>query len=233
MLCMLMIASALQACGSQVPTPENSAWSGLADALTSARSDPTQNVALSQLGWYLKVQLPDSPPAILAFGYLDQQTTPPTEVWFSGAEQYVKLRAGHLVTTHGLPGVNWHNAVTDSPLPDWSQITTSGHAFQRVRSTMPHYDVGIREQLRIVRSKAPPQPVATLMPGATDEKARHWQWFSETVVSSNRQPLPDALYATAHIRGVTVVAYYRQCLTADYCLSMMRWPQLESEPHPW
>lgn len=225
-------ATALSGCGTTTPTPENSAWAGLASALGGSGSDPTQAAQLSPTTWYLKVQIPDTPPALLAFGYLETQTSPPTEVWFSGAGQFIKLRAGRIVATHGL-ATNWKNASVDPGWPEWSTLSKNAAVFTRTRSTLPNYDFGIRETLQIAAISKPAAPVSGLMPGADNGKSTHWRWFEESVLSSTRQKLPSAVFATAHVKGVTVVAYSQQCLSENLCLHIMRWPQLESEPHPW
>lgn len=230
---LLLLAACLPGCGSLVPTPENSAWTELANTLTTTRPDPTQSASLNTASWYLKVQAPDSPPALLAFGYLEPQTTPPTEVWFSGSGQYIKLRAGRIVATFGLSGTNWQNTHVNPAWPEWSAVSQGGSTLTRTRSTLPAYHFGIQEQLRIDAIDKPTQALASLMPGATDDKAHNWRWFRESVVSRDGNPLPPSLFATAYIQGTVVVAFSRQCLSEDFCLQLMRWPQLESEPHPW
>lgn len=220
----------ISGCGTSTPSPENSAWEGLVSSFSS--TDPTQGAPLNPSGWYLKVQAPDSPPALLAFGYSESHTNPPTEVWFSGGGQYVKIQAGRIVATHGLP-IDWKDARAEPGWPHWSEVAKKEVRATRIRSNQTNYDYGVRDEIRISSSPPPNTPISTLVPGAGDAQTKHWRWFEETVVNSTRQKLPPSQFATAHIGGVTVVAYSRQCLAENYCLHLMRWPQLDSETHPW
>lgn len=193
--------------------------------------DPTATIELSPATWYLKVQVPGTPPALLVFGYLEQHTTPPTEVWFSGSGQFIKLRAGRVVATHGL-NINWQDVAATPDWPQWNQVPTNGIGFTRLRSTVQDYDAGIREFVHLAPIDAPPNEVSTLIPGASDTKAAQWRWYSESVLSSPRVKLPPAIFATAKVQDYTVVAYSQQCLSDTFCLHIMRWPQLEGAPQP-
>lgn len=232
-LALTLLATGLHGCGSATPSPENSAWEGLALSLNGTRADATTQVALSPTTWYLKVQATNSPPALLAFGFVEPNTTPPTEVWFSGGNQYIKIRAGRVAGTYGLPGTNWKDVSANPAWPQWAAMAKGAGNFTRTRSTMPGYDQGIQELVEIAAIAKPSEPVSTLIAGASDAKAQNWRWYRERVVASPRSRLPDAIFATAYLNGSAIVAYSQQCLTENYCLKMMRWPQLESEPHPW
>lgn len=228
-----IVALCLHACSSNAPSPENSAWAGLTLTLRGASVDPTSQIQLSPLGWYLKVQAPDSPPTILAFGYVEQHTSPPIEVWYSGSAQYVKIQEGRIVGTHGLPNVNWKEVIATPALPKWASLTGAPTIYKRKRSTSAQYDYGIEDEIAVITTAAPEQPLSSLMAGANDTKARNWRWYREKSITSSRPKLPDSVFATAHIRGATIVVFSKQCLAENYCLTLMRWPQLESEPHPW
>jgi Group 4 capsule polysaccharide lipoprotein gfcB, YjbF len=221
----------ISGCASTAPTPENSAWTGLLDSFQINSSDPTASVPLSLATWYLKVQVPDTPPALMAFGYLEAHTNPPTEVWFSGGGQIIKIREGRVVATHGLT-VDWKDVSSPLGWPQWPAETNVETHYTRIRSTMPGYDVGIREHMRVTLISAPSTPVSKLIPGASDLKVSQWRWYREEVVSSPRSKLPHAIFATAKVQGTTVVAYSQQCLSETFCLHIMRWPQLESVPQP-
>lgn len=227
----LPLTIALGGCASSTPTPENSAWEGLFTSFSFTRTDPTSNVALSPFSWYLKVQDPASPPVLLAFGYLEQHTTPPTEVWYSGSGQSIKIRDGRIVSTQGLE-VDWKDVSSAPSWPLWPSVPPQGTTITRTRSAMPEYDMGIQETLRIFPTAKPVSLLTDSITGASDEKAAHWRWYAESVASSTRTRLPDAVFATANVRGTTVVAYSKQCLSDTYCLHIMRWPQLESTPTP-
>lgn len=217
-------------CASNVPTPENTAWTNLVNSMSSERSDTTASVPLSPATWYLKVQVPGTPPALLVFGYLESHTTPPTEVWFSGGGQFIKIQSGRVVGTYGLP-VNWQDVAASPDWPEWSAMSNSGRAYTRTRSDLSVYEVGIREQMRLTPVAAPGKPISTIMPGATDSKSANWRWYQEEVISGQgTQPLPPALFATATLQGSTFVAFSHQCLSESFCLRIMRWPQLESTP---
>lgn len=234
LLASALIIFGLQACGSASPSPENSAWSGVLLSFNGTRTDPTAQFALSPTTWYLKVQATDSPPALLAFGFIEPRaSTASTEVWLSGAGQYIKLQEGRVVGTHGIPGTNWSNVTATPGWPQWSAVAQGPVRFTRARTTMPGYDQGIEETLEVSAIAPPAEAVSSLIAGASDAKASHWRWYRETVISSRRPQLPDAIYATAYLNGSAMVVYSQQCLTNTYCLKMMRWPQLESEPHPW
>lgn len=228
-----LLATTLLGCGSTSPSPENSAFAGLALTLQANSTDPTQNVALNPVGWYMKVQATNTYPALLTFAYIEPKSGPKTEVWISGASQYVKLQEGHIVASMGLPGLNWKSASAEPTWPEWAAVANArSQTYTRVRSTLPLYDFGIRELLELSPTPPPHVPLANLLAGASDEKARHWRWYREKVLSSPRATLPDAIFATARIQGSTLVVYSEQCLSEDFCIKMMRWPQLESEPQP-
>lgn len=214
-----------------VATPENSAWTNLINSVSGESLDPTASVPLSPATWYLKVQVPDTPPALLVFGYLEPHTTPPTEVWFSGGGQFIKIRSGRVVATHGL-AVNWQDVSATPDWPLWTDVAHNGKSYTRIRSALPSYDSGIRELMHLTPLALPEVPVSGLMPGAADGKAAQWRWYKEEVISSPRSKLPPALFATATVQGLTVVAFSQQCLSESYCLHIMRWPQLESTPQP-
>lgn len=216
-------------CASNAPTPENSAWAGLLDSFQNNGLDPTASVPLSSATWYLKVQVPNTAPALMAFGYLDTHTNPPTEVWFSGGGQIIKILAGRVVATHGLT-VDWKNVFSPLGWPQWPSESSLETNYTRIRSTMPGYDIGIREHMRVTLISAPSTPVSKLIPGASDLKATQWRWYREEVVSGPRPKLPHSFFATAIVQGTTVVAYSKQCLSDSFCLHIMRWPQLESAP---
>lgn len=235
LLALATIFLGLQACGSAAPSPGNSLLTGLALSINGTQTDSTTQFTLNPSTWYLKVQATDSPPALMAFGFIEepQASTPSSEVWFSGASQYIKLQEGRVVGTYGIPGVNWSHVTVTPGWPQWSSSALRPSRFTRTRTTMPGYDQGIEETLEVEAIDKPRDTVSSLIAGASDAKAHHWRWYQENVISSRRNQLPTTIFATAYLNGSAIVVYSQQCLTETYCLKMMRWPQLESEPHPW
>jgi hypothetical protein len=174
---------------------------------------------------YLRVEVQGYPPALLVLGYIDPHPTGAIEVWYSAQREVIKTQNGRVVATAGLP-IDWTAVRFVSTPPPWDQVPQQSLQFQRSRDEMPGYRYGIVEQVQWVPvSGVPAIPLVATLPMAT---ANTYQWFQESVkATQGGAALPDAWFAWGKHRGDWTVVYSHQCLTADFCLRLQRWPVRE------
>jgi hypothetical protein len=112
--------------------------------------------------------------------------------------------------------------------PAWPTVSEAGARFTRQRDAMPGYRFGITEQMNLRAWPAlPPVELPSTLPA---DKATSYRWFRESVlpIAGEVAPaLPDAWFAWGRHRGVDQIVYSEQCLSADFCLQLQRWPLLE------
>lgn len=179
-------------------------------------SPPPRN---SQLN-YLRAHLGQRE-VYLALGYVDPLPEGPTEVWYSGSGEVLRIRQGRIVGTTGLT-TDWR-AVRFAAQPSWAALASRPDTpvrFTRERDLMPGYRFGVRDEVRI----------AAIAPPARSRMAQQHaapvQWFEErsTTVPA-RDALPPARFAVTRVDdgGEPQVVYSEQCLTRDLCLSLERW----------
>lgn len=182
---------------------------------SSASLPPPQNSQYT----YLRVHL-GGREVYLALGYVDPLPEGPTEVWYSGSGEVVRMRQGRIVGTTGL-STDWRS-VRFSAEPAWTAPASGGAdvlaRFTRERDLMPGYRAGVRDEI---------QRVAIAPPARSDLTPQYpapLQWFEErsTTVPANAA-LPPARFAVTRIDGQPQVVYSEQCLTQDLCLSLERW----------
>lgn len=166
----------------------------------------------------------------LALGYVDALPEGPTEVWYSGAGEVVRLRNGRIVGTTGLT-TDWR-AVRFSSEPAWQAAPqrrstdandTLGEpvaSFSRERDMMPGYMHGVRDRVLQIVIAAPSQSNMRQTHGSG--QALHW--FEERSTSvPNAAAVRPARFAVAEIEGRPQVVYSEQCLTRALCMSLERW----------
>ena len=165
---------------------------------------------------YMRVTV-DGRPIPMVLGFIDGPASAPTDVWYTGMHEVLRLRDGMITGTAGMP-VNWVD-VHYSAWPTWSQTPQT---ITRTRDLQPGYRFGLHDTLRI----APiPTPSSSRLIGIAPESLR---WFSVTDLTHHRQ----MLYA---VRGTTHphVVYGEQCLDAKLCLTWQDWrpPQIHPAVH--
>lgn len=179
---------------------------------------------------YLRVEVEGHPPGLMVLGYEDPHPLGVIEVWYSGTRETLRLQNGRVV---GLTGAlqDWHTIAGQSPAPHWPSITAQGAHYERRRDHMPGYRFGLVEHLQV---SAWPGPPPLKLPAALhNSHARGYQWYRETAeLRQGREPsaLPDAWFAWGKHRGQDTVVYSEQCLSATYCLKLLRWPLLDDAP---
>lgn len=177
---------------------------------------------------YLRVQLEGFPAAMLVLGYVDAHPLGPIEVWYSARGDVLRLQNGRITATTGLP-LDWSAVQFDGVPQLWGAVGQGGATFTRVRSEMPSYRFGIIEQVWVhpvpglVKADLPFAVPASLSP----EKMATYHWFRESVAQGSPGALPDSWFALGKHLGQSTVVYSRQCLSADYCLHLQRWPVQE------
>ncbi|WP_027730617.1 YjbF family lipoprotein [Variovorax paradoxus] len=153
----------------------------------------------------------------LVLGYVDPHPEGPTEVWYSGSGETVRLRNGRLVATAGLT-TDWR-AVRLANTPAWAKATTTTTTrFQRERDLMPGYRSGIRDD---IEQRPIEPPTDSLLAGRPASSLR---WIEER--SSTRPAsasLPPARFGLAQVGDKLEAVYSEQCLSRDLCLSFERW----------
>ena len=174
---------------------------------------------------YLRLEVQGFPPALLVLGYVDPHPMGEIEVWYSAQREVIKTQNGRVVATAGLP-VDWTAVHFVTAPPSWAPAPQQSLQFQRIRDEMPGYRYGMAEQVEWAPvSGVPAIPLVATLPMAT---ANTYQWFRESAkATKDGVALPDAWFAWGKHRGDWAVVYSHQCLTADFCLRLQRWPVRE------
>jgi hypothetical protein len=147
----------------------------------------------------------------------------PTEVWYSGTREVVRLRDGRVTGVSGFTP-EWRN-VELRGAPAWAQLAgrNDAVAYSRLRDVMPGYRYGINDALSIRRT---PMPARSQLAGI---EAASLAWFEETMVgvtpaNAGDAALPPARYAVELRAGQATVVYGEQCLAKAVCFTWQRWP---------
>lgn len=203
---LLAAVALLTGCASGWPV-----WVASDGSHTAASSDAAP--ALDPTQRYLRARLGERE-VFLVLGEVDPHPRGPTEVWFGGEGEMVKLRQGRVVGTAGLP-VDWR-AVRFDHEPPWPAPAdaSSNTRMQRERDLMPGYRAGIRDRLVRVAVAAPADAPLSNAP---------LRWFEERSSTAPRTAaLPPARYAVSDRSGQPEVVLTEQCLTPDWCLRLER-----------
>ncbi len=169
---------------------------------------------------YLRVDVEGRASALLVLGYLDADPHGEVEVWYSAKGEVLKTQQGRIVGTAGLE-VDWRALRLATVLPAWPDIPPPGTSYVRSRDVFPGYRYGVTERVEI--RPWPGMPDTSLPPTLSAERAGRYRWFRETAVGA-AQPLPPAWFAWGVHQGQATVVYSEQCLSASFCLKLLRWP---------
>ena len=176
---------------------------------------------------YLRVEVPGHPPGLLVLGYEDPHPLGPIEVWYSASRETLRTQNGRVVGSTGTLH-EWLALQYNPAPPDWTAVPTQGSSYVRRHDQMPGYRFGIAEQVQL--RAVPGLPALELPATLPADKARGYQWLSETAVAlggPQAAPLPDAWFAWGRHRGMQTIVFSQQCLAADFCLTLQRWPVRE------
>jgi len=220
------VASVVAGCA-VVPDPIQPTLQGIWQSLWS--KDNSAGVTLNPALRYLRVTI-DGQVSLFVLGELDASVDPsadsstraPTEVWYSGTREVVRLRDGRLMGVAGFTP-EWRN-VELRGAPAWAQLAQRDGAvgFSRLRDVMPGYRYGINDALSIRRTSP---PARSQLAGVD---ATSLAWFEETMVgvapANAGDTLPAARYAVELRAAQATVVYGEQCLATKVCFTWQRWP---------
>lgn len=217
------MASVVAGCA-VVPDPIQPTFRGLWQSIGS--KDNSVGVTLNPALRYLRVTI-DGQVSLFVLGELDasadSSTRAPTEVWYSGTREVLRLRDGRLMGVAGFTP-EWRN-VELRGVPAWAQLAGRNDAvvYSRLRDVMPGYRYGIDDALSI---RSTPPPARSQLAGVD---ATSLAWFEETMVSvtpanAGDTALPAARYAVDLRAGQASVVYGEQCLATKVCFTWQRWP---------
>ena len=173
---------------------------------------------------YLRVEVEGYPPALLVLAFLDAHPLGEIEVWYSANQEVIRTQNGRIVGTAGLL-VDWRAVHFKSSPPAWTQVAPRSVLYERLRDQMPGYRYGVLDRMEIKPWQGVPAIALPSVVGV--ERARSWDWFREATLDSSGPALPPAWFAWGKHRGEPNVVYSEQCLAAEFCLKLLRWPVRE------
>lgn len=174
---------------------------------------------------YLRIDVAGRAAALLVLGYVDAHPQGDIEVWYSAKREVIKLQNGRIVGTTGLE-TDWRTVRFPSAPPVWTEVSSQGDVYQRLRDAMPGHRYAISDRVELKPWVGVP-PI-TLPVSLTGKQASAYEWFREATPSNTAQPLPPAWFAWGMHLGQPTVVYSEQCLSATFCLKLQRWPVQES-----
>lgn len=195
--------------------------SGVVAERFGSAADPIASAQLNPDYRYLRVEVQGRPPALLVLGYLDSHPQGDIEVWYSTRGEVIKMQNGRIVATFGLE-TDWR-AVRYQPAPGpWAGAGPAVSTFDRLRDEMPGYRYAIQDRIESRRwnEALPITPPAALARVPAGQLA----WFREATLGSTAAAMPPAWFAWGRRDGQATVVYSEQCLSADFCLRLLRWP---------
>jgi len=222
----VLAALALGGCASKSLLSEVSSalikqqWGHDDDAIASATLNPAYQ--------YLRVQAVGKPAALLVLGYVDTHPDGDVEVWYSASHEVIKTQNGRIVTTDGL-ATDWTAVRYSKAPPPWNIQPPPDDTYTRVRDQMPGYRYNLADHW--VQSRAADGlPAIDLPTSLSPALAARYVWIREAQVGTVTAPLPPAWYALERVDGSYRVVYSYQCLSADLCLNLQRWPLSKDAP---
>jgi len=188
--------------------------------------DQTLDAPLNPAYQYLRTELTGRPPALLVMGYVDPHPQGEIEVWYSAGKEVIKTQNGRIVGTSGLP-LDWRHVRYVGSVPGWDVVNSAPQPVTRLRDEMPGYRYGVQSQLTVLASEGVP---AIKLPQTLPMKmARRYRWYRESSAEDGAGALPASWFAVGAYQGQQTVVFSYQCLGADLCLSLQRWPA-QKEP---
>ena len=206
--------------------------SDISKATFLGRSSPNavdlNSVQLRSDYMYLRVELSGQPPSLLVLGYVDPHPMGNVEVWYSAQGEVLRLQHGRLIGAAGL-AVSWKRVAYPKAPPAWTDILTTRASFERVRDVAPGYHHNLVDKVTLTPVSA--KNVLGFVSPFQQENSQPVAWFRESYVSSAFAPaLPDSWFALGLYQGQQSIVYSRQCLSAELCLSIQRWPLEKVSP---
>jgi Group 4 capsule polysaccharide lipoprotein gfcB, YjbF len=191
----------------------------------SAQRDVTLTQVLNPAYRYLRVTL-DGRAFLMVLGYVDvdADALEPTEVWYTGQGEVLRLKNGRLLSMTGIK-TDWL-AVRNTGVPTWTSLAALPESaivrYTRMRDLKELYQFGIQEQVMVRRIAAPPTQALAGLP------LSDLVWLEEQYVThSTSAQLPPSLFAVRSLSKekdmYSSVVYSRQCLSTQLCLSLQEW----------
>lgn len=201
--------------------------SGVVSEQFGAQDTLTLTAKTNPLYRYLRIEVAGRSSALLVLGYIDAHPQGDIEVWYSAKREVIKTQNGRIVSTSGLE-LDWRRVQFSVAPPAWTHVPPQGVTYSRLRDVMPGHHAAIHEQIELKPwlGQLPMALPATLPPAV----ARGYRWFREAPLDGSAQPVPPAWFALGMQGDLPVVVYSEQCLSANFCLKLQRWPVQESPP---
>ena len=134
------------------------------------------------------------------------------DTWYSGEGEVIKLLAGRIVSTYGLP-TDWR-VVRTATIPSWKSVLKSSGIYKRQRDVMPGYHYGIQDKITM-KAIMPPKRTSFI-----NKRPNQLVWFEErTVTQYKGEIIPTAIYAIDFSNHTERVVYSVQCLNSKLCLA--------------
>ena len=208
-----MAMGALSACS----TDTNAVWQTMRDVAPGRRDSMPAN--LNPNVRYLRVTV-DGRSGLVALGNEDGDAKRLVEVWYGGRREVLRLQAGRVAGTTGLP-TEWRK-VELPEFPRWSAIQRAGEPVRwtRTRDVMPGYRYGVREEM-VLRTIPVPRKSELV-----EIDPQQLAWFEERVERATGvdKLLPPARYAVDLRDDKELAVYGEQCLAVNLCFAWQRWP---------
>lgn len=181
---------------------------------------------------YLKVDA-NGQPALLVLGYQDRKKNDLQNVWYSAFKEVIEINGGRLVSTAGLD-VNWTKVVLyDAPSLSEALLTnqnvvskrTPQLRYTRLRTTMPRYQVNIRETVVMKALNEVPDDAPKVLRSPVNGVGIRWVEEIVLIPANNQNPSIKPLRAIYAIDIKTnEVVFGKQYLTPEYYVSWLSWP---------
>jgi len=165
--------------------------------------------------------------AFLVLGDRDRIDGREVDVWYSAGRQVLRLDAGRVVGTTGLP-VDWARVERSGMPASWRAASVTPARYERVRDEQSPTRFGVKDAV-VLKRIAPPADLH--LPGVERAQWQGWAWFSEESVppsegrGRDRQhvALPASTFAVDLDVPGEPVRYSHQCLSAGFCLRLQPW----------
>jgi hypothetical protein len=170
---------------------------------------------------YLRVDIEGRKTALMVLAFEEAHPNGAIEVWYSASGQVIKMQNSRVIATSGLE-TDWLRVQYSPQAPEWSQLSNQPTQYSRLRDEMPGYRYAVADALQL--SAVQGVPAIRLPQSLPPATAQSYRWFQERSSST----LPPAWYAWGVHRGQATVVYSEQCLSAQLCLKLQRWPLQEA-----
>jgi hypothetical protein len=172
---------------------------------------PSETVVLDPAYHYMRVTV-GKQHVYLVLASRDPTPQGLLDTWYSGEGEVIKLMAGRIVSTYGLP-TDWR-AVRTATIPSWKSVLKSSRVYSRQRDVMPGYHYGLEDRITM-QAIMPPKRTSLI-----NKRTNQLVWFEEkTATQYKGEKIPTAIYAIDFSNHKERVVYSVQCLNSKLCLA--------------